>query len=59
MQAITLAVPPQTRQVSTSRLNTRLSRPLKGPTFGVPRSLTGGVMRAFSHPARLRLFNAT
>ena len=36
-------------------MNTRLSRPLKGPTFGAPTSLPHGVARVFSHPARLRL----
>jgi len=35
---ITFAVPPHPRQVSMSIPTTRFRRPLKGPTFGAPRS---------------------
>ena len=56
MQAMILTAPPHSRQVSMSILNTRLRRPLQGPTFGVPSSSMLAARRRFALGLRRRLW---
>jgi hypothetical protein len=52
MQAMILTAPPHSRQVSMSTLNTRLRRPLQGPTFGAPSSSMPVARRGFARGPR-------